>query len=80
MASYIYIKNLNEISQVIFSILYGKIKKNKTQHKSFVHWSLRSPYNRTPLEYQLQPHAKFELNPSTSLRDSVWKWKNLKSI
>ena len=28
MASYIYMQNLNEISQIIFSILYVKIKKN----------------------------------------------------
>ena len=27
MASYIYMQNLNEISQIIFSILYVKIKK-----------------------------------------------------
>ena len=31
-------------------------------------------------EYQLQPHAKFELNQSTHFRETVWKQKNLKSI
>ena len=40
MASYIYMQNLNEISQGMFNKLYGKIK---TQHETFIHGSVRSP-------------------------------------
>ena len=72
-------KNLKEISQVIFSILYGKIKKLK-QHNCFIHRSLRSHKNWKHIEYQLQPYAKFELNPSTHFPETIWKQKNLKSI
>ena len=65
MASYIYMQNLNEILQDIFSILYGKIKKLK------LNINLLYMGNMTHLEYQLQPHAKCELNPSTHFRDTV---------
>ena len=41
MASYIYMQNLNAISQGIFSILYGKIKTETQQ--TFINGSLRSP-------------------------------------
>ena len=70
MASYIYMymQNLNKISQILFSILYGKINKHKLnitflyagrQHNSFNHGEFKVSLN------QLQPYAKFELNLST---------------
>ena len=43
MASYIYMQKLNEISQVIFSILHGERKKNKLNISFFIRVSLRSP-------------------------------------
>ena len=41
MASYIYMQKLNEISEVIFSILHGERKNVNV--KFFIRGSLRSP-------------------------------------